>query len=87
VTEYGGSTRKNEIGGYDVGGYRASTGQDPKLAIELRTAHALWLDVQAVREASASGGGRTAPALDFTSDRYQREEAALKRILASYNVQ
>jgi hypothetical protein len=75
VSESSEGKRKNEIGGVDVGGYKTYTGHDPKHALELRTAHAIWLDLQAAREAMAKGG---TVALDLTSKRFQREEAALK---------
>jgi hypothetical protein len=49
--------------------------------MELRTAHPIWLDLQGARDAMAKGG---TVGLDLTSERFQREEAALKRITGSY---
>jgi hypothetical protein len=84
VSESSEGKRKNEIGGSDVGGYKTYTGHDPKHALELKTAHALWLDLKAVHD--ATGKGETAT-LDFTSERFQREEAALKRIIGNWDGQ
>jgi hypothetical protein len=80
VSESGEGKRNNEIGGSDVGGYKTYTGHDPKHALELRTAHAIWMDLEAAREAVAKGG---TVALDLTSERFRREEAALQRIIGN----
>ena len=83
IAKSGGHETRNEIGGYDSSTYAAYTGRDPKHDMEARKAHALSLDLAAVKEAIAAGntGGKT-PALDLTSDRFKREEAALDRIVA-----
>jgi hypothetical protein len=82
IAKNGGHETRNEIGGYDASTYAAYSGRDPKHDMEVRKAHALSLDLAAAKSAIASGntGGKT-PKLDFTSDRFNREEAALDRIV------
>lgn len=83
IAKSGGHETRNEIGGYDASTYAANnSGRDPKHDMEVRKAHALSLDLAAVKDAIASGntGGKT-PTLDLTSDRFKREETALDRIV------
>lgn len=86
VAESGGNKTKNELGGSAQGKYVATYGRDPKEQLEKKKAYFLWLDLTAAREEVAKSGGKAPIQLDFTSERYQREQAALDKITKDFRL-